>query len=100
MPTLYVTAPPDAVDELASGLVEQRLAACVNVLECRSVYRWEDSVHDEHERVLLVKTTDDGTEQCWNWIEDHHPYDVPCIERYDADDVLPEFAAWREDVVE
>lgn len=36
MPTAYITAPPDAADELAETLVEERLAACVNRLETTS----------------------------------------------------------------
>jgi periplasmic divalent cation tolerance protein len=39
MPTLYVTAPPEAAADLARTLVEERLAACVNRVPCTSTYR-------------------------------------------------------------
>ena len=52
MPTAYVTAPRGTADELASALVEERLAACVNRIDCRSTYRWDGDVHAEDEAVL------------------------------------------------
>jgi periplasmic divalent cation tolerance protein len=99
MPTLFVTAPPDAAAELASDVLEERLAACVNRLDCRSTYRWEGEVHDEDEEILLVKTTEERVDECREWLETEHPYEVPCIERFDASETLPSFAEWRADVV-
>jgi periplasmic divalent cation tolerance protein len=96
MVTVYITAPPDAASEIAESLVEKRLAACVNQLECSSVFRWEGDVVSEEEVILLAKTTD----ECYSDLREHvleaHPYDVPCIERFDESAVLPAFAAWRE----
>lgn len=99
MPTLFVTAPPDAATDLASGLVEERLAACVNRVPCHSTYRWDGAVQDEAEEILLVKTTDDAAEACVDWLEAEHPYEVPCIERFEETDALPAFAEWREEAV-
>jgi periplasmic divalent cation tolerance protein len=39
MPPVYITVPPDKGPEIAETLVEEELAACVNILDCRSVYR-------------------------------------------------------------
>jgi periplasmic divalent cation tolerance protein len=94
MPTAYVTAPPDAAPELATTLVEERLAACVNRLDCRSTFRWDGEVVSEDEVVLLAKTTDAGYEALESRIAELHPYDVPCIERFDEDAVLPAFDEW------
>ena len=99
MPTAYVTAPPSAAEELAERLVEERLAACVNTMSCDSVFRWDGEVIHEQEVVLLVKTTDDAYNELVARIEQIHPYDVPCIERFDEEDMLPAFAAWRDNVV-
>ena len=96
MPTVYVTAPPDAAENLARQLVEDRLAACVNMLDCQSVYRWDDEIHDDEERILLVKTTEDRYEQLKARVVELHPYDVPCIERFEETDLLDSFAEWRE----
>jgi len=94
MPTVYITAPPDAAPELAKTLVQKRLAACVNRVPCESVYRWEGEVHDDEEVILFAKTTDENYENLREWVENHHPYDVPCIERFDESDVFEPFGDW------
>lgn len=97
MATAYITAPPEAADDLARTLVAERLAACVNRVPCQSVYRWEDEVHDDEEVILLAKTHDDGFEALQDRVSELHPYDVPCIERFDESAVLPAFADWRDE---
>lgn len=94
MPTLYVTAPADAAGDLARALVEERLAACVNRVPCTSTYRWEGEIHDDDEEVLFVKTTTERADRAASRIEDLHPHDVPCIEGFEEDDVLPAYAEW------
>ena len=100
MPTAYVTAPREAAERIASTLVDERLAACVNRFECRSVYRWEGDVVSDDEAVLLAKTTDERYEELAARIEEIHPYDVPCIERFDETDVLDSFDEWVAESVE
>ncbi|WP_276271696.1 divalent-cation tolerance protein CutA [Haloarcula litorea] len=99
MPTAFVTVPPAEADELARTLVEERLAACVNRLDCDSVYRWDGEVHDEGEVVLLAKTTADRYSALVDRVETLHPYEVPCIERFDETDAFGPFAEWRSTVV-
>ncbi|MEM4781334.1 MAG: divalent-cation tolerance protein CutA [Halalkalicoccus sp.] len=97
MSTAYVTAPPEAAAELAETLVEERLAACVNRVPCRSTYRWEGDVVADDEVILLAKTTDERYPELVERVETDHPYEVPCIERFDEADLLPAFAAWIDD---
>jgi periplasmic divalent cation tolerance protein len=99
MPTAYITAPPEAAGDLARTLVEERLAACVNRLSCDSVYRWDGDLHDDEEVILLAKTTDAAYPALRDRVVELHPHDVPCIERFDEDDVLDSFATWRADAV-
>lgn len=96
MPTVYVTAPPDAADGIARALVEERLAACVNSVACDSVYRWEGQLHEDREIILLAKTTGDRYDALCERVRDLHPHDVPCIERFEEDDVLDAFGEWRD----
>ncbi|SDC58020.1 divalent-cation tolerance protein CutA [Natrinema hispanicum] len=100
MPTVYITAPPEAADDIAKQLVDARLAACVNQFETTSTYRWEGDVHHDEEVILLAKTTGDASDDLVARVQELHPYDVPCIERFDECDVLESFAAWRADSVE
>ncbi len=65
---------------LARGLVEKRLAACVNIVPgLRSLYRWKGEVQDDAEVQLIIKTTAARYEQLESWLSDNHPYDVPEI---------------------
>jgi periplasmic divalent cation tolerance protein len=99
MPTAYVTAPPSTAADLAAALVEERLAACVNRFECRSTFRWEGEVVNKDEVVLLAKTTDERYADLEARVEELHPYDVPCVERFDESDALDPFAEWLDDSV-
>lgn len=100
MTTVYVTAPPEAAADLARAVVEERLAACVNRFECSSVYRWEGAVTADEEVALLAKTTADSADALVERIEALHPYEVPCIEQFEASDVHPPFAAWCADATD
>jgi periplasmic divalent cation tolerance protein len=100
MPTVYVTAPPEAAERIAETLLEERLAACVNELSTTSTYRWEGEIHRDEEAVLLAKTTDDAYDELVDRVRELHPYDVPCIERFDEAHVLESFAEWRAESVE
>jgi periplasmic divalent cation tolerance protein len=100
MPTAYVTAPREAAADLARRLVDERLAACVNVVPCDSVYRWEDAVHEDEEAVLLAKTTAERYPDLADRVVEWHPYDVPCVERIEVADAHDPFAAWCADAVE
>lgn len=78
---LYVTAPDAAMaDQIGRALVEERLAACANILpEMRSVYRWRGAVETADEAVLIVKTTKAAARLARDRILALHPYETPCI---------------------
>lgn len=99
MPTAYITAPRSAAADIAENLVEDQLAACVNVVECESTYRWDDDVHHDSESILLAKTSDARYAALVKRVESVHPHDVPCIERFDEEHVLPQFEKWRDGAV-
>lgn len=71
-------ASAEAAEALASALIEQGLAACVQVAQVRSYYRWQSQVHNVPEWLLTVKTT---AEAAAGPLRDHiaqrHPYDEP-----------------------
>ncbi|MFD1686319.1 divalent-cation tolerance protein CutA [Halobellus litoreus] len=95
MPTVYVTAPRDAAADLATFLIDEKLAACVNVVDCESYYRWDGDVYEgDEEAILLAKTTADRYPELRRQLEAEHPAEVPCIERFDEADVLDSYAEW------
>ena len=62
----------------ARTLVEERLAACVNVLPAMtSIYRWKGSVDQEREQQLLIKTAGDRVEALAARLRELHPYELP-----------------------
>ena len=76
---VLTTLPADA-DTRAFGrtLVEERLAACVNLLPVMdSVYRWEGQVEHDTERQVIVKTSRDRVAALWERIRELHPYETP-----------------------
>ena len=70
-------APPDA-QRIARALVEERLAACVNVVPgVVSVYRWKGVVEEEDELLLVIKTIGERVEQLKARLLQLHPYELP-----------------------
>lgn len=73
------TFPADGdAEALAATLVEERLAACVNVLpRMTSVYLWAERVEEESEQQLVMKTTLGRVPALWERLRELHPYEVP-----------------------
>ncbi len=90
------TAPDaDVATTLAKGLVEQRFAACVNIVpQIRSVYRWEGEVHDDSEVLLIIKTSDMRFAEMRDWLVEAHPYDVPEVLALPVVDGAPAYMKW------
>jgi len=69
---------PDKAAEVARALVDERLAACVNLVPAvRSIYRWEGAVSDETETLAVIKTTRDRYDALAARLRALHPYEVP-----------------------
>ena len=63
---------------LARTLVEERLAACVNVLApMTSVYRWKDRLEEDREQQLVIKTLASSVSALEARLRELHPYDLP-----------------------
>ena len=68
----------DAAAGLARALVEEKLAACCNIIPAvRSIYRWQDKLHDDNEVLMIIKTRSEQMERLKNRILELHPYAVP-----------------------
>lgn len=83
MITIHTTLPREEAKEFAETLVRERIAACVNIQDVESIYRWEGEVVREDEALLDVKTARPISE-VQDRIQGLHPYDVPMIVRVDA----------------
>ena len=77
---IVLTTWPAAEDagQMAATLVEEHLAACVNVLpEMDSTYRWKSAVERERERQIIIKTTRPRVDPLLARLRQLHPYEVP-----------------------
>jgi periplasmic divalent cation tolerance protein len=77
---VVLTTLPTDVDAVAfaRSLIEERLAACVNLLPpMESIYRWDDGIEEETERQVILKTSRERVGALWERVRDRHPYDVP-----------------------
>lgn len=93
---------PDTFDAaaMARTLVEERLAACVNILpEMTSVYRWEGQVEDATERQMVIKTARGVVSLLQERILELHPYDVPEFVVIDISGGSDRYLEWLRDSV-
>lgn len=81
----------------ARQLVDERLAACVNVLPaCRSVYRWQGQVEEAQEVPMLIKTTSTHYAALEARLLELHPYQVPEILALPPSGGLEAYLGWVE----
>jgi periplasmic divalent cation tolerance protein len=88
---------PDRERALATAraLVEEQLAACVNVLgDVRSIYRWDGRVHDEAEVLCVIKTRRELFETLRARVVALHPYDVPEVIALGIDEAHGPYLEW------
>jgi len=93
---LILTTMPDddRADALARTLVDEKLAACVNVHgPMMSIYRWKGAVERDAERQLVIKTARDRRAAVEARVRDLHPYDLPEFVVLGADG-SEAYAAW------
>lgn len=96
---VYVTHENESAGrKLAEQMVQERLIACFNLFPMQSGYWWRGEVAQEGEWVTIMKTTN----ACWPDLMDRlsllHPYEIPCIVRWQAE-ANPAYEQWIEEEV-
>jgi periplasmic divalent cation tolerance protein len=85
--------------KIAQSLVEERLAACVNLLSpVRSIYRWEGKICDEREWILIIKTQKKRFEKLEKKVKSLHSYSVPEIIGLSVVEGNPPYLKWVEEM--
>jgi periplasmic divalent cation tolerance protein len=93
---VYATA-GDAAEarRIGRAVVEERLAACANVIDAMaSIYWWEGKLQEADEAVLILKTTEDRLTALIERVRALHSYDCPCIEALAVTGGYPPFLDW------
>lgn len=86
---------PAELRALGRTLVNERLAACVNVVDgVASVYRWEDAVEEAEESLALIKTTGDRLDALRDRLLELHPYDEPEFLALEIDTGSASYLRW------
>jgi periplasmic divalent cation tolerance protein len=92
---VYVTAPEDVAPAIARQVVERKLAACVNIIpRVRSIYSWQETIEDESESLMIIKTARAVFEPLREAILKLHPYQTVEVIGLPIEAANPPYAAW------
>ena len=99
--TLYaVFADLAEAQSIGRQMVEEQLAACVNILQpCRSIYRWEGAIETASEVPALFKTTMDAADRLIARITELHSYSVPALAIWPIAKLPASYGDWVEESV-
>ncbi|MBM3569238.1 MAG: divalent-cation tolerance protein CutA [Alphaproteobacteria bacterium] len=94
----YVTcASRDEALRIGRALVEERLAACVNIVDgMTALYRWQGKIEQGSEAILILKTRAAQVSALTARIKALHSYSVPCVVTWPLTQGNPDFLAWVE----
>ena len=82
---VYTTVPVLEAPALARRIVEEKLAACANLMSTHTaIYRWDDEVAENEETAVLFKTMPDQLSALVSRLTGLHPYDLPVILHWSA----------------
>ena len=92
---LTTTPNADEAERLARTIVEDKLAACVQILPTMtSVYFWEGKIQTESEHLLVIKTLEKKFDALSKFLQENHSYDVPEIVALDAEKISDDYLNW------
>lgn len=92
---VLVMAPSTVAEVIAEALVDERLAACVNVFAgARSVYRWQGEVQLDEEALLVIKTLAAALPALETRLRQLHPYELPEILAIAPTESSAEYLEW------
>ena len=95
-----VFANAEEAERIGRLMVEERLAACINIFApVRSIYRWQGKVETADEVAAIFKTSQARADALITRIASLHSYDVPCVATWPIDKILAPYADWVEDSV-
>ena len=92
---VLISIPRDEAHNMARALVEDRLAACVNIVpKIESYFWWDGEVNKDEESLLIVKTTRERYQAVQAYVRENHPYDLPEIISVGLSDAFNDYVTW------
>lgn len=96
---LITVGDKDEAGSIARRLVEERLAAGVQIVPIESIYTWQDEIIEDEEVLLIVKTRSDRFERVEQAVREMHSYEVPPIVMIDIAEAHHPYLAWIDQTV-
>ena len=95
-----IFANAEEAERIGRAMVEERLAACINILgPCRSIYRWQGAIETADEVAAIFKTSDERSEALVARIAELHSYEVPAVTVWPVLKLPSAYGDWVEDSV-
>lgn len=95
-----ITAPENEAQTIAQGLVDEGLAACVQVLSgAQSHYVWKGRPEVDRESLLFLKTRNEYRDRIISYLKAHHSYEVPEFLLFAVDDGHPDYLKWMGEIL-
>lgn len=93
---LIICTFPDKENSLkiSKFLIENKLAACINIFPCESIFFWENKINEEKEYMTFIKTRKSLFESVKNEIEKMHPYSTPEIISFKIENINKKYFKW------
>jgi periplasmic divalent cation tolerance protein len=88
----------DEAKNIGKGLLEKRLAACINIFPISSMYWWKDKIEEALEFALIVKTKYENIKELKDEVKQMHSYETPCICAFAVKDGPRDFFDWIDEV--
>lgn len=97
---IYITAGNmDEAKYIGRKLVEERLAACVNIFPVLSIFRWKDNIDEANEFGIIVKTKTGKIKEIEKRVKELHSYEVPCVVSFRMDEGSADYLRWIDESV-
>lgn len=99
---VYITTKNKAqATEIGQKLVQERIVACVNIIDgMQSIYWWEGKICEDYETILIAKTSDTLFNTLLTRVKELHSYTVPCIVAIPIEKGNPDYINWLKDEIQ
>ena len=95
MKVILCTTPKNKSEELAQILLEEKLAACVNIIPgIKSMYWWDGKIQTDTEDLLVIKTKEELVKELTEKVKEVHPYEIPEVIALNVEDGNNEYIDW------
>ena len=95
-PIIIISTYPNkkSITKIANELVQNKIAACVNITKISSIYSWQGKIENASEYIALFKTTQKNKKSLKEKIKASHPYDVPEIAEINITSINKSYLKW------